>query len=1012
MKKIISSTLAVVLLFTFIFANISNTNNYQLKASAVSINLATSATASTTCESGSGTVISSINDGNDTSAWSSSTTVVLPKYVTLDFGTSQAIVESITIVTHYATEQGITLFDIEYYDGAKWKTHMSNVSITWTTTGWTYENQSVTLSSPIQTSAVRLNVKAANRLWGNFCIDEVKLMGSMITKVIPTENTTSIVKNPAMGWVIYFDQAGSNPFPTNPAAWWANIDSNIADASIIYIRVPWSQLEPTEGNYAWINDQNYKDFIQMAQNRGLKLAFSVMVDSKDMDKQATPDFVRLAGCTGYTINPGDGSDNTFWTPYVTNSVFQTKFANFISAFATEYDDPDVVDYIDCSGLGWWGEMHHLEYLASTERTTVFNWLTNLFKTNFHNVLLGELYGPNSFSYTLHDQAMNDGFAIRRCSFGSPYYLPQWDKDLINQNWIKTPVFAESCYQLNWTSSWQWEFSTVRQVAQRTLDDAKECHANTLDLRNPADINIWVNQLSDLTQDFALNGGYRIVPTALNFPAVIKQNGVYKIETSWKNTGVGKIPNNNPWWNYKYKASVALLDQATGQPVLQKQVAEPSSWVKNSVYSYETALGITDVPVGTYDVAVAIVDGTKNNIPGINLAIDNTKTSTGWYKLGTISVEAGVKPAPQYSNTAPLAWASSSYTYAKGYAAEALNNGNTVDSWSSAVGVGFPGYITLDYGTKYVSIDRIDVVAHYGQGQGITNVDIQYYNGSTWVNATTNSLLSWYSNTDTEETNTINFTEVYTNKIRLKINNANTTWGNIGVNEIKVWGLAASATGVSLNNSTATIGKQSTIQLVATVNPSNAENKTVVWSSSDSAVATVSAIGLVTGVSLGTATITATTVNGGFTATCAVTVKRYDPNKYYKITYDSNSVLAMDTSTTGLNGVVKNVTYTGANSQQWQIVETTDASTFKIVNRATGYALKVNSTTNSTNKQIIQTTYASANNMNFTISESAGYVQIVSKLGSSTYIKCTGASGGTMVTATTAITTRWDITLLP
>jgi uncharacterized protein YjdB len=220
------------------------------------------------------------------------------------------------------------------------------------------------------------------------------------------------------------------------------------------------------------------------------------------------------------------------------------------------------------------------------------------------------------------------------------------------------------------------------------------------------------------------------------------------------------------------------------------------------------------------------------------------------------------------------------------------------------------------------------------------------------------------------------------------------------------------TGVSLDKSSISIGRQVTKQLTATITPANATNKNVAWSSSNTAVATVSTTGLITGIGVGTAVITATTSDGAKTAMCTVAVTRYDPARYYKITYDSVSTLAMDSTTTGLNGVVKNVTYTGATSQQWQIIETTDANTFKIVNRATGYALKVNSTTNSTGKQIIQSTYVNANNMNFTIADSVTYVSIYSKLGNKTYIKSTGASGGTLTTATIATTTRWDITLLP
>jgi len=78
------------------------------------------------------------------------------------------------------------------------------------------------------------------------------------------------------------------------------------------------------------------------------------------------------------------------------------------------------------------------------------------------------------------------------------------------------------------------------------------------------------------------------------------------------------------------------------------------------------------------------------------------------------------------------------------------------------------------------------------------------------------------------------------------------------------------TGVTVSPSTATVATNATVTLTATVAPSNATNKAVVWSSSNTAAATV-ANGVVTGRSAGTATITATTADGGYTASCAVTV---------------------------------------------------------------------------------------------------------------------------------------------
>jgi uncharacterized protein YjdB len=79
------------------------------------------------------------------------------------------------------------------------------------------------------------------------------------------------------------------------------------------------------------------------------------------------------------------------------------------------------------------------------------------------------------------------------------------------------------------------------------------------------------------------------------------------------------------------------------------------------------------------------------------------------------------------------------------------------------------------------------------------------------------------------------------------------------------------TGVSVSPASASISAGTTRQLAATITPSNATNQNVSWSSSNAAVATVNASGLVTGVTGGNATITVTTQDGNKTASAAITV---------------------------------------------------------------------------------------------------------------------------------------------
>lgn len=77
--------------------------------------------------------------------------------------------------------------------------------------------------------------------------------------------------------------------------------------------------------------------------------------------------------------------------------------------------------------------------------------------------------------------------------------------------------------------------------------------------------------------------------------------------------------------------------------------------------------------------------------------------------------------------------------------------------------------------------------------------------------------------------------------------------------------------VSLNSTSLTIVEGESQSLIATVSPSTATNKAVIWSSSNSSVATVDDRGTVTAIAPGTATITAKSDDGGKTATCSVKV---------------------------------------------------------------------------------------------------------------------------------------------
>ena len=85
--------------------------------------------------------------------------------------------------------------------------------------------------------------------------------------------------------------------------------------------------------------------------------------------------------------------------------------------------------------------------------------------------------------------------------------------------------------------------------------------------------------------------------------------------------------------------------------------------------------------------------------------------------------------------------------------------------------------------------------------------------------------------------------------------------------------SVSVTEVGLNKTSTTLIEGETETLVATVMPENATDKSVVWESGNESAATVSQEGLVTAVGEGKATITVKTNDGGFSASCEVTVNK-------------------------------------------------------------------------------------------------------------------------------------------
>lgn len=166
----------------------------------------------------------------------------------------------------------------------------------------------------------------------------------------------------------------------------------------------------------------------------------------------------------------------------------------------------------------------------------------------------------------------------------------------------------------------------------------------------------------------------------------------------------------------------------------------------------------------------------------------------------------------------------------------------------------------------------DITVYYATATGITlNLYVNNVLVGPAVLATTGGWGNWTPHTDVVTLN------AGTNTIKYQKDDAAGTYLNLDylaatVNVVPV-------TGVTMSSTTLSMTDYSTSQLTATVAPADASNKILAWTSSNTAVATVDLNGLVTTLTPGETTITATSQNGGFTATCVITVTSSGAKKY-------------------------------------------------------------------------------------------------------------------------------------
>jgi len=445
--------------------------------------------------------------------------------------------------------------------------------------------------------------------------------------VVRPPDTGTALENPMMGWVLHFydnhtDNYGSRLAPSDTV-------DDFPGLTVVYLRLPWSLLEPEEGTFNWsVVDTPAQRWIA----KGKQVAFRFSCCESFM-RYATPQWVEQAGAKGNNFpgegGPGVSPDGKYWEPDYDDPVFLDKLGHFLAAAAARYDGSPEVAFIDVGSFGVWGEGHTywsttLPYSADTLIRHI-----DLHLDHFTRTLLAanDDFASHGRGMSVIDHAHERGLTLRDDSIlvqGSEQaYL---SAAMAQRFWPTRPVVLESEHYGPSRDRGCWEDGS------KYLEAVEEYHASY------ASIHWWPREFLEENRDLVarINQrlGYRLQLVEASWPTEVSAGSALRFSAEWRNAGVAPCyPGGCPALTLKDEeggiVGVFADDSLDFRSLLVGPPDEAQSVSQDATFTLPFSL-----KPGRYGVYVSA--GTRTGTPRLALPLDGDDGQRR-YRLGEIVI---------------------------------------------------------------------------------------------------------------------------------------------------------------------------------------------------------------------------------------------------------------------------------------------------------------------------------------------------------------------------------------
>lgn len=390
--------------------------------------------------------------------------------------------------------------------------------------------------------------------------------------------------------------------------------------SIAYFRVYWKFMEPEMYQYNW---EMIDKALKTAHERKQTLLLRIAPYGSGPDKDVPAWYRAIVGDKDEWLP----EEKKGWQVDAEDPRYARYFGKLISEMGRRYDGHPVLEAVDLSIVGFWGEGRGSAILTQKTRAALVNAYTDHFK---ETPLIMLMTDEKTNKYILSQS--NAGWRVD-CIGDLGFWADEQDgwthmyryypQGIINfgmeDAWETAPVSLEICGTFK---RWKQQEGYTAKDVDYIIDETLKWHISSFNAKSSSVPPEWQPQIDRWLKKM----GYRFVLRIFSFPESIRPNEKLIFKSWWENKGVAPCYKN-------FQLAIRLKNKNNNRLLLTD--ADIKTWLPgDNIYDGSIFIPF-DMPIGDYELQVGIVDR-QSHEPQIQLAIEG-RDNQGWYTIGKISV---------------------------------------------------------------------------------------------------------------------------------------------------------------------------------------------------------------------------------------------------------------------------------------------------------------------------------------------------------------------------------------